>query len=214
MTTTKRALVVALLGLVSCAAWLGEIFELKGWSGSLWLDSYPWASLIGAACVAGSVMVAAVGPSPVRSASKRPRRTLFFALTAIGSLAFWLARAGIYLLFSRGAAIASLAADNQWDRHVTAVALGFIVSAALITALGFTAALRRWLTRVPWSTALLLLAALFLVMPLGTMTIHVIPSFNGHTDVFQVVKMGYPTFWTNVLLALATWLTGARKVES
>jgi len=62
------------------------------------------------------------------------------------------------------------------------------------------------LAPVKWSLIALFLLAIALVMPMGLLTIHLLPALNGATDYAHVIKMGYPVFWTNVLMGLAAGL--------
>ena len=193
---TTFASIVA-LGALSTAAWLGEVVLVKGRVGLAWLDGYPYASFVAIACVVLSVVL------PVRASRQiEPGRIVaFFVLAGLLSLvSFVMSRAAIYDLHSRASALLDGATSLRVPRDAAV-----LVGAAIVTAVGFTAAGRVLLAPVSWWLSAVFLAALALVLPVSILTIHVVPSFNGHTDYFQVVKMGYPVFWTNVLMGLASW---------
>lgn len=196
-------LVITGLGVLSSAAWLGEVVLLKGWDGLRWLEGYPSASFVGVACVALSVLV----PIHVKHRISVGRASLFVAIAfAIGWFSFDLARSCLYELHSPSAAFMALSMDPSMAWHFTFRNLAGLASAALLSAVGFTVAVRLFLARVSWWMAGLFLAAIALVMPVSMLTILVVPALNGKTDYLYVVKMGYPLFWTNILMGLVGWL--------
>lgn len=64
----------------------------------------------------------------------------------------------------------------------------------------------RLLGPVSRCTALYAAAAFVLAVPASLMTIHLLPALNGARDYIHAVKMGYPAFWTVVLLSGAVAL--------
>jgi hypothetical protein len=196
-------LAILALGGLSCAAWLAEVALLKGWEGLRWLESYPNAAFVGIPCVVLSVVL------PILiSRRTKPRHVALFVASAclVAWLSFSLARNALLELHSTSAAWMVLAGERAMALTFTLRHLGALVSAGVLAALGFTVAMRIFLAHVGWWTAGLFLLAIALVMPMGKLTILVMPALNGQTDYLHVVKMGYPLFWTNVLMGLASWL--------
>ena len=68
----------------------------------------------------------------------------------------------------------------------------------------------RWLDPTYRRTPLYLVVALILVLPLSFATIRLLPALNGSTDEIHAIKMGYPVFWTALLVPSALWL-GKKK---
>jgi hypothetical protein len=204
----KRVLVTALLivtlGVLSWAAWLGEVVLLKGWQGLNWLRGYPQASFVGVACVVFSVVLA------IRSsqATSILRVALFVAVSfPVAWFSFELARLSLYTLHHP---LISFAMTMEIPWRFIMITTGGLVGAALLTAAGFTAAVRLLLVPFKWNVIGLFLLAIALVMPMSLLTIHLLPALNGATDYEHAIKMGYPLFWTNVLMGLAAGL-GARS---
>jgi hypothetical protein len=185
-------LAVLALATLSWAAWLAEMVFVKGWGGLRWLDGFPASAYLGVACVTVSVAL------PMRRGWPGIRRiAVFFAISyPIALLSFEAARVAIYALHPRGPALARGPAP--------AAELANLIATAAVTAVGFTWAARVALAPVRWRTAGWFVLAVALVMPMGMLTIEVVRGPEGHTDYFQVVKLGYPVFWTNVLMALAS----------
>jgi hypothetical protein len=196
-------LAILALGGLSGAAWLAEVALLKGWEGLRWLDGYPNAVFVGVPCVVLSVAL----PILISRSTERKQFALFVASAClIAWLSFDLARNALLELHSPSAAWMVLAGKPAMARTFIARELGALVSAGVLAAVGFTVAVRIFLAHVGWWTAGLFLLAIALVMPMGMLTIRVVPALNGQTDYLHVVKMGYPLFWTNVLMGLASWL--------
>jgi hypothetical protein len=79
-----------------------------------------------------------------------------------------------------------------------------LIASALLTGLGLAAAMRWLLVPVSWWTAALVVVAVVLALPLGMLTIMVLPPPCGGTDYVAAVKVGYPIFWLNVLMGVAS----------
>ncbi len=78
-----------------------------------------------------------------------------------------------------------------------------LVVAGLIVSAGLTVSMNRWLVPLHYWTGILVAVGLMLVLPLSFATIRVFPAFNGSTDEIHSIKMGYPVFWTAVVVPVA-----------
>ena len=82
------------------------------------------------------------------------------------------------------------------------VAGAFVLGAALVPVV-LPLARRRWLVPTSYLAMPYLALALLLVLPLSFATIHVVPALNGSSDEIHAIKMGYPVFWTALLVPAA-----------
>jgi hypothetical protein len=48
------------------------------------------------------------------------------------------------------------------------------------------------------------LSAFLLILPLSLVTIQVVPALHNETDLINAVKMGYPAFWSVLLIGIAS----------
>jgi hypothetical protein len=168
--------------------WLAEVCWIKGWTGLAWLNGFNWSALP----ICALIVLTVTYFVPVDA--RWPRRTIFVVVSWVLTVgAFATARWAVFHLFTRwffpgraglGPAIILLLA-------------GMVVSA------GLTVATNRWLASVHDWTALLVAAGLLLVVPLSIATIKMFPVLNGSTDEIHSIKMGYPVFWTALLIPVA-----------
>jgi hypothetical protein len=86
----------------------------------------------------------------------------------------------------------------------------FILGAAIVPATLPWMSIR-WLEPVCWRTVVYLAVVLVLVLPLSFATIQILPALNSSTDQIHAIKMGYPVFWTALLLPVGLRL-GRRAV--
>ncbi|MFT3775722.1 MAG: hypothetical protein QM820_61025 [Minicystis sp.] len=82
----------------------------------------------------------------------------------------------------------------------------------VLTAVGLHVLTRVLLVRTSAWLVPLVIVSILLVNALSFATIQVFPAVNGSRDFIHAVKMGYPTFWVNVLVAGAVEL-GLRIAE-
>ena len=174
--------------------WLAEICWSKGWPGIVWLSGFNWSALpICAVIVAVCIFL-------MDGERDWPARVKFFAVAMPAAVAaFVLERFTAFELFSGGAPFG----------FTIRVAVAFSVGATLVPTV-FPFACNRWLKPTRWHARLYLVAALLLVLPLSFATIRLLPALNGSTDEIHAIKMGYPVFWTALLVPLALWL-GKKK---
>lgn len=212
-----RIVVPAMLGLVSIGAWLFEVFVIKGWAGLNWLRGYPFAALVGIAASALATGFAAKYALDTRrhpSAGAAPFGGFVLGASLAAFVSFEVAREAIYNLHSRSAAWLSLSGEPGLARSFYITQWLLILGAGLITTSVFTLGIRRLLVAIAWWTALLFAVALLLVMPLSVALIQVIQAPGGQTDYVHAVKMGYPMFFTPILLAVATHIAVRAAAKS
>ncbi len=89
-----------------------------------------------------------------------------------------------------------------------------LLLAGLIVSVGLTVAMNRWLVPLHYWTGILVAVGLILVLPLSFATIRVFPAFNGNLDEIHSIKMGYPVFWTAVLVPAALRLGRKSPTEA
>jgi hypothetical protein len=206
-TSAALGLCIVGLGAISWMAWFGEVTLLIGWDGLRWLAVYPKAAFVGVACAAISVLL----PARAERRLGVRRAGLFFLVASfIALVSFHLARSSIYALHSRSAAFMILAGERSMARLFIAKHVARLAASAVLTAGGFALAMGIVRRHAGWRMAQVFLLALLLVMPMGALTIRVFPTSQGYTDYIHVVKMGYPLFWTTVLMGVASWI-GARR---
>jgi hypothetical protein len=193
---------VVSFGLLSLALWRGEVELIKGWAGLSWLNGYPWAAVPVCALVAASVLVTilAAAPPAAREAIQsggvgRTCATFLAIATGVGWLSFeiarrWLETSRAWLMFSPPPLVTRIG----W--------LMPAVGSITLCAVGFFFAIDRFLLRLrPWCIALFA-AALILVLPASWVLLQLVPA-HGYTDEIHAIKAGYPTLWTNLLMAAA-----------
>jgi hypothetical protein len=183
--------------LTAWGLWLAEVCFIKGWAGLAWLSGFNWSALPICAVI---LITASYGVS-ARVAWQE--RMIFAAVGWVMALAaFVLERWAAFELFSGGLA---LLPGVRWSPFIAAAFAGLLVSA------GLTFAANRWLAPLHYWTGFLLAAGLLLVVPLSIATIKIFPALNGSTDEIHSIKMGYPVFWTAVLVPVALRLGRKRQ---
>jgi hypothetical protein len=202
------ARVGAVLGLASAALalWLYEVLAVRGWAGLRWLSGFPRAGIAASLLVSLGILVVVLDRRRMPPAG----RALAFlvASTTVCLAAFALARAGVYALFAPGHLPPG--PGGAPGREALGLALLALVGAA--TGLWASVhALLRPITR--WAVAYLAVA-IVLVLPASLGTIHIVPGINGSEDFVHAVKMGYPVFWTVVLVAAAVAVAVKRTPDA
>jgi hypothetical protein len=170
----------------ACGLWLGEVCWVKGWRGLAWLAGFQWSSLP-ICIVIVSLCLLVGGP-----ASWRNRMKFLTAGSAVALMSFLLER---YVAFEVFSGWPPLGLDAR-------LVLGFLFGAATVP-VTFPLLCKWWLSTVSWLASVFLAIALVLVLPLSFVTVLVLPAFNGSTDPIHAIKMGYPVFWTALLVPVA-----------
>ena len=167
--------------------WWAEIRWIKGWNSLAWLSGYNWSAIPICLCIAGVCSIAL-------GRSIAPRRRLYFV--GVASLLMWVAfdigRAALFELGNTWAPRAGLL--DTWLATLLLADVG-VAFALVFCANKLLVPLHAW-------TGALLFVALSAVAPLSAATIQLIPALRGQTDAVHAVKMGYPVFWTALLVPL------------
>jgi hypothetical protein len=184
-------LAVPLGAFAAWSMWWTEIWWIKGWNSMAWLSGYNWSAIPICLCVAAVSSIALARSIPLA------RRLRF---VAVASLLMWAAfdigRAALFELGRTWLPRAGLV--DTWLATLLLADLG-VAFALVFCTQKLLVPLRPW-------TGLLLLFALSAVAPLSAATIKLIPAVRGQTDAIHAVKMGYPVFWTALLVPLCLWL--------
>jgi len=90
--------------------------------------------------------------------------------------------------------------------------LAVLPIAILLASAVIHASVSRLLGETSRWTTLYVAAAFVLVVPASLLTIQLLPALNRFTDYIHAVKMGYPAFWTVVLVSGAVALGRHRSV--
>jgi hypothetical protein len=206
LLTQPRAQRVVLLTVVLAGAvaawsmWWTEIWWIKGWNSMAWLSGYNWSAIPICVCIAAVSSIALVRSMPLL-------RRLYFV--GIASLLMWAAfDIGRAALFELGHSWLPRAGGlmDSWLATLLLADLG-VAFALFFCANKLLVPLRPW-------TGLLLFLALSAVAPLSVATIQLIPAVRGQTDAVHAVKMGYPVFWTALLVPLCLWLGRKARLDS
>jgi hypothetical protein len=167
--------------------WLGEVCWVKGWTGLAWLSGFNWSAV--PICLLVVVLCGwLMNGHPPWSA-----RLKFFAAGFIASLAaFVVERFVAFELFSGGA-----------PAGLTVVVAGAFILGVALVPIVVPVVSKRWLAPTSYLAVLYLFGALLLVLPLSFATVRVLPALNGSSDEIHAIKMGYPVFWTALLVPTA-----------
>jgi hypothetical protein len=177
--------------------WLAEVLWVKGWAGLAWLSGFNWSAL--PICA----LIVALASYFVTEHAGWSERVNFVGLGwVITVAAFAIVRWAAFELFSGGI-----------PGRVGVGAAVVLLIAGLIVSVGLTISANRWLVPLHYWTGILIAVGLLLVLPLSVATIKVLPAFNGSTDQIHSIKMGYPIFWTAVLVPLAMRLGRKSRPE-
>lgn len=179
------AFIVLAGAFASWGLWISEVLWVKGWNGLAWLNSFNWASVPICAIILFTSSYLIAPRAAVKS------RTMF---VGVGSLL-----AVIAFVAARWAVLELSASmfGASWMLPIFVLASSWLTQAVglAVIANGYLASVRIW-------TAPLLAAALVLVWPLSLWTIRLLPAFNGSIGEIHSIKMGYPVFWTAIIVPL------------
>jgi hypothetical protein len=182
--------------LAAWGLWFAELLWIKGWTGLAWLSGFNWSA------VPICALLSLITSYFVGAKRESPTRLVFVAVVFTVSIAsFAIERQIAFHLFSGG-----FPGRSSFAFGTLAIIVGLVSSAAL----AYSA--NRWLAPMHSWVGILVAIALLAVLPLSVATIKLFPAVNGSTDQLHSIKMGYPVFWTCLLIPLALWL-GARKEE-
>jgi hypothetical protein len=199
MSIVLRSSVLMIAAFVAWALWLGEVVWVKGWAGLAWLDEFNWSSVPICAVIVVTASYFVSADAPWRE------RTKFVAFGF--ALAIWAFREGRWAMMEffmdlpfplpgYKPTITEILSD-------VAVSVGTLIVSGLAVSVGLVAAATRWLAPLHIWTAIVVIVALLLVLPLSLLTVTVFPALSGNTDEIHAVKMGYPVLWTALLVPLS-----------
>jgi hypothetical protein len=117
-----------------------------------------------------------------------------------------------WAMMTAGFTLARWAAEeffSSWLGAGANYALYFFIAILAVSA-GLTLSASRWLVPMRYWTAFLVAIGLLSAIPLSYATIQIFPALNGDKDTLHSIKMGYPVFWTAVLVPMALFL-GRKK---
>jgi len=200
-TLAARPLAIVALGLLAAGLWLAEVLRVKGWEGLRWLGGYPWAAVPTCLFVALAALIAARGEA-VRPAFRHAGFVI--AVWATSWVSFEVSRVGLIALHTPS--LVDFVSVTLWMKLALLDPLIRLVCAVALAVMGIYLGVRFLLRPISRWTILYLAVALLLVVPACLLTIRVVPAVNGATDYLHAVTMGYPTFWTVVLVAAAVAL--------
>lgn len=187
-----------LLGTLSIAIWLYEINSIVGWNSLDWLSQELYSVYIITFLAVASYLLPSAKISNV-STTKVLACGITMYLAAIG--AFVLARGVFYDLYSRVPESINASTWSIWKLFgiVSLVAVVFFL-------------LKQWfLDATDRFHILTLVVALIAVVPMSLISVEYVPGFGVDDHFVDAVKMGYPVFWTNVLLGVTSFLM-SRKI--
>jgi hypothetical protein len=180
-----RAAAVLAAAFAAWAAWYLCIGRFNGSEGLEWLNGFQWGALPACAAIAaGSAAAVACDRSPWRLLA------FFAAATALSFAAFAGARDEIYALHSYAFMPPSLT-------HPVRLALYWLSVSA-----GLAWLASRLLTPMRWRAALYLAAAPVLAVYCAHLTVSIFPG-GRHEDIYNAIRLGYPVFWTAILVPSA-----------
>jgi hypothetical protein len=187
MASISRFCLVVAGALVAWVLWLAEVSWVKGWTGLNWLSGFNWSAVPICALIAGLSAYVASAPD------RRHERVRFICAAFIVTFtAFVIGRWAAFELFS------GWVSSGRGLRAASA-----LVFSGLLVSVGLTWLANRLLAPLRNWTWIVLLLTLLLVAPLSVATIKVLPALNGSRDEIHAIKMGYPIFWTALLVPLA-----------
>jgi hypothetical protein len=199
----RRTATVIALGLAAQQIWFWEIILIKGWAGLQWTGPPYMGVGLMTILIATALMVAASADE--HFPSDTPRRLAFIFLTSLLLSLILLATAIVLMLGLNPRTFVLLCVDSV----IACIIMNLIVFpgalAALVFATGMTirSLLHEFAAAITIHPFRNIVLALLLMPPAAIVTIQVFPAISGSRDYIHAVKMGYPAFWSVVLLAMA-----------
>jgi hypothetical protein len=187
VSTISRFSAIAALAMLAWCLWYAGIVWFNGREGLNWLEGFHWGAIPVCAVIAAACAAAV-------ARQNGPGRLLLFTAvaSAICFAAFVAGRAELYQIFG---------GLNLIEDAASPVRLALYGIALSIALPGLAS---RLLTPLHWWTALYSAAALPLAVILASLTAIYFPG-GRHADLFNAIRLGYPAFWTALLLPLTLW---------
>jgi hypothetical protein len=201
--TTRNLLItitiVFILAIFGTSLWLFEILKIKGWYGLNWLNGPLYSSYI-ATLVA---VFAFLTPFIIsRQMTVKKITCLSIILYAASILCFETGKGLCYALYCRFC---------FWTRKD--ILLNYLIAFLLFVFIGvaYWFVTNRWIKKNKKVNILLITFLIVSAIPLSLMTIQLNTGFGTQAEWVDAVKMGYPIFWTIVLLGLSAILVVRQK---
>lgn len=187
-TWVKPFLISIGLAVLALVLWLVEMTQRIGWDGSEWLSAFHYSILIIAVFAIAAYLL------PFYWLFRFPFQRILAAGTELYFVflaAYFLEKAVLLTLFSRFYLFSS--PYLTWSIQPLVL---------ILTALSFFFVTQRWLQPLRWQHPVLVGSGIFLSLILSLITVKFIPAFNGHMELWDAVKMGYPFFWIVLLMGI------------
>jgi hypothetical protein len=201
MTGKKRLILflILLLSFVSLGTWLFEINIIKGWYGLNWLDGSLYSPYL-ACLIVGIAYLAAFFVNQQLSLVK----TIIFMviLCAINVFCFKAGEYLCHLIYCRFC---------FWGKAEIYLFLFLAISLYLLVGFSYWFFTYKFIVPCRKTSIFYLAIVAFLAIPLSLVTIKLLPGFGHGTGEVDAVKMGYPIFWTTLLLGLSGYRLSNRK---
>ncbi len=191
--------VIALLSLMNMGVWLFEIVIIKGWYGLNWLEGVLYSPYLACLIVAVTYLFAFFVNQQLSLG-----KTIVFMVTlyAINIVCFKSGEYLCHLMYCRFC---------FWGRVEIYLFLLSGISLYLLLGFSYWFFSNKFILRCRKMAILSLAIIAFLAVPLSLITITLLPGFGHGTNEVDAVKMGYPVFWTTLLVGLSGYTLSNRK---
>lgn len=197
ITTT----IIFILSTVGMSSWLYEIVEIKGWYSLNWLSGQLYSPYI-----ATLFSVFAFMAPFFINRQLTPKNTIIciiiFYMTNI--ICFEIGKQLCYAMYSKFWWLSGTTSD---------IIIMALIALFLFIFLGFTYRLttHKFIKRNRKISTLFITLLLLLITPLSLLTIQINSGYGHGTDWVDAVKMGYPIFWTTILLGVSGIIIAGQK---
>lgn len=184
---TPLLISIGLAGL-ALAVWLGEITLRLSWEGFQWLLAFHYSVFV----IAALVVIAYLVPFYLLSRFSTQRllaaaTELYFVVLA----SYFLEKAVLLTLYSQLYGFF----NKDWLLLIQVLVL-------VLTSFSFYFITQRWLQSLRSQQVLVIGLGFLLPVPLSIFTIYIIPGFSTGRWLADALKMGYPFFWTVLLMGI------------
>jgi hypothetical protein len=207
MGTVIRILIFFICAFFAWGLWLAEVIWEKGWAGGAWLSGFNWSVL--PICA----LTVATGSYFVDKGAEFSRRIKFIgAAWSFIIVAFifvrWMCIAHFRQIYH--VEMGPMRMPNFVELFISLIVILLVGVIGLSVSLVIIA--NQWLSPMRRWSWFIISIGLLLVLPLSYSTILVFPAISGDTDTIHSIKMGYPVFWTTVLVPVAMRLGHKRRI--
>jgi hypothetical protein len=188
-TTTTITFILSTAGM---SFWLYEILEIKGWYSLNWLSGQLYSPYI-ATLFSVFAFMTPFFINRQLTAKKTIICIIIFYMTNI--ICFQIGKQLCYTIYSKFWLLSSVTTDLILILLIALVLFIFI-------GLSYRLTTHRLIRKNKKINMLFITLLLLLSIPLSLLTIQINRGFGSGTDWVDAVKMGYPIFWTTMLLGL------------